>query len=85
LKNNGQHCQDAREPRRVEVLQVLETDSEGKTAEAFGIIKTCVNNIKRRKVNYLERIEHENDKLCRKVIKTSNDNNKTILNWFHKM
>lgn len=67
------------------MLQVLETDSERKAIEAFRISKTCVNNIKERKVNYLQRIENENDKLCRKVIKTSNDINKTILNWFHKM
>jgi hypothetical protein len=64
---------------KVQVLKFLETHSERKAAEAFGISKTCENNIKMQKVEYLKRIEYENDKLCRKVRKTSNDDiNKAI-------
>jgi hypothetical protein len=70
----------------VQVLKFLETHSERKAAEDFRISKTCVNNIKKRRAEYLERIEHESDKFCRKIIKAINyDISKATLNWFPKM
>jgi hypothetical protein len=64
----------------------LESHSERKAAEAFGIAKNRVTNITKRNVEHLQRIEHANDKLHRKIRKTSNDDiNKATRNWFHKM
>jgi hypothetical protein len=71
---------------KVQVLQFLETDSERKAAEAFRNSRTCVNNIKKRKIEYLEQIKHENGKLCSKVRKPNNgDISKATLNLVHKM
>jgi hypothetical protein len=53
--------------------------------EAFEISKTRVNNIKNWRIECLDPIEHENDKLCRKVRKRSEDITKATLNRFHKM
>jgi hypothetical protein len=48
---------------KVQVLKFLEA------VESFRISKTCVNSMEKQQVEYLEQIEYENDKLCRKVIK----------------
>jgi hypothetical protein len=56
------------------VLPFSDFHSERKVAESLGIRKPCENNVKKRKVDCFLRIESENDKVCRNVTKTNNDN-----------
>jgi tRNA-dihydrouridine synthase len=71
---------------KVHVLKFLETQSKRKAADAFRLSKASVNNMKKWTVEYLKQMKHENNKFCRKIRKTSNDEiNKAILNWFNKM
>lgn len=71
---------------KVELIKFIENNSERKAAIAFGVSKSCVHNIKKRSLEYLERIKTENSNMCRKVRKTKNDHvNKATLYWLEKM
>lgn len=72
--------------QKCELIHFLESHSERQTAEAFGVSKTTVNNIKKRKNEYLDRIQTESEKMSRKKRKTEFDDiNSLTLKWYTEM
>lgn len=71
---------------KVDLLNFLESSSQRKTAEKFGVSKTTVSNIFKRKVEYLERYSLENSGLQRKRRKTCLDDvNEATIRWFKEL
>jgi hypothetical protein len=57
------NCKQQTSKENVQELKLLETRSEKKAAKTFEISKTCMNNMKKQKVEFLKLTEHENIKL----------------------
>ncbi|XP_023374322.1 desumoylating isopeptidase 2 isoform X1 [Otolemur garnettii] len=71
---------------KVDLLHFLESSSQRKTAEHFGVSKTTVSNIQKRKHEYLEKYSKDNGDPQRKKRKTSLDEvNQATLSWFKQM
>jgi hypothetical protein len=72
--------------QKCELIHFLESHSERRTAEEFGVSKTTVNNIKKRKSEYLDRLQTESEEMSRKKRATEFDDiNSLTLKWFTKM
>lgn len=72
---------------KIEVINFLKNNSQRTAAEKFQISKTCVSNILKRKSEYLQRFEeNENESMSRKIRKTNNfEVNQATFEWFKKM
>lgn len=72
---------------KLELLKFLENNSHRAAAERFQISKTCVSKINKRRSEYLQRSEeNENATRSRKIRKTSNyDINQASFEWFKRM
>ena len=70
----------------MDLLNFLESSSQRKTAEKFGVSKTAVSNILKRKEEYLERYSSENGGIRRKRRKTCLEAlNEATFHWFKEM
>ena len=68
------------------LLNFLESSSQRETAEKFGVNKTTVSNILKRKEEYLEKYSFENGELQRKRRKMCLDSvNEATFHWFTEM
>lgn len=72
---------------KIEVINFLRNNSQRAAAEKFQISKTCVSNIFKRKSEYLQRFEeNENESRSRKIRKNDNfEVNTATFEWFKKM
>ncbi|XP_043944872.1 tigger transposable element-derived protein 6-like [Protopterus annectens] len=71
---------------KVDLLHFLESSSQTKTAEHFGVSKTTVSNIQKHKHEYLKRYGKERGDLQWKRRKTFLDEvNKATLSWFKQL